>query len=231
MRSLPHLLALAVALVAAPAAASAQESRPVVAVLPFENGGSYGGDQEDFDALRRGLAGTLMSELAAIGGVRLASREKMQELVEGRAAPNDKIDLATAAQLGKSIGARYAIVATFIDVYGDFRIDAQIIDVEAGQVVKVVRSDPKLADRGQMYRIIQSVAERALQAIRVTGGPRPAGPSARNIPTEALALYSRGLLYQDRGDRQRAIDFFSRAVRTFPGYSEAEESLRRLRGS
>ena len=34
-----------------------QDSRPGLAVLPFDNGGSYGQDKENFDALQKGIAG------------------------------------------------------------------------------------------------------------------------------------------------------------------------------
>ncbi len=211
-----------------PSAGTAQDVRPLVAVLPFENGGSYGRDKEDFDALRRGLAGTLMSELSATGTVQAVRREQVQQLVDDRSPATEKIDLATAAQIGKTTGARYTVAATFIDLYGDFRVDAQIIDVSTGQVVTVVRSDPKLADRSQMHRIVQSVADRVLEAIKISPPPRPA--RGRNIPTEALGLYSRALLYQDRGDRPRAIDYLKQALKSFPGYAEAEEALRRQGG-
>ena len=40
------------------------DTRPGIAVMPFDNGGSYGQGKEDFDALQRGIAGMLISELA-----------------------------------------------------------------------------------------------------------------------------------------------------------------------
>ena len=42
---------LALVLWALPAVSVAQDTRPGIAVLPFENGGSYGQDKENFDAL------------------------------------------------------------------------------------------------------------------------------------------------------------------------------------
>src|SRR5256884_9570136 len=42
-----------------------QDTRPGIAVLPFDNSGSYGQDKENFDALQKGIAGMLISELAA----------------------------------------------------------------------------------------------------------------------------------------------------------------------
>ena len=53
---------------------------------------------------------------------------------------------------------------------------------------------------------------------------------ARNVPTEALALYSRALLYQDKGDRKKAIDYYNAAIKAFPEYAEAQEGLKRLSG-
>ena len=74
------LLGLAFAALAIPLAA--QDSRPGIAVLPFENGGSYGKDKEDFDALRKGIAATLIHELARNPGARLVEREQTQRLLD-----------------------------------------------------------------------------------------------------------------------------------------------------
>ena len=74
------LLGVALAALAIPLAA--QDSRPGIAVLPFENGGSYGKDKEDFDALRKGIAATLIYELARNPGARLVEREQTQRLLD-----------------------------------------------------------------------------------------------------------------------------------------------------
>jgi TolB-like protein len=213
---------------------AAQDTRPGIAVLPFENGGSYGKDKEDFDALRRGIAGMLISELSQNGSVRLVDRDQIQKLLDEQGlATAERVDAATAAKIGKLVGARYLIAGTFIDLYGDFRVDARIIDVETSEIVKVVRSDPKLADRKQMFRIIQSVAERITDGAKLPPLPVAKAQAAknRNVPTEALAFYSRALLYQDRGDKQRAIEYYGKAVSSFPEYTEAKEGLKQLRGS
>jgi TolB-like protein len=213
---------------------SAQETRPGVAVLPFENGGSYGKDKEDFDALRRGIAGMVVSELSQNPSVRLVEREQIQKLLDEQGlAAAERVDAQTAAKIGKLVGARYMIAGTFIDLYGDFRIDARIIDVETGEIMKVVRSDPKLSDRKQMFRIIQSVSDRIMEGTKLPPLPaaRAQAARARNVPTEALALYSRALLYQDRGEKKKAIDYYSAAIKAFPAYTEAQEGLKRLGGA
>ena len=53
-----------------------QDTRPGIAVLPFSNGGSYGQAKEDYDALQRGIAGMMISELARNPAARIVERER-----------------------------------------------------------------------------------------------------------------------------------------------------------
>ena len=208
-----------------------QDSRPGIAVLPFENGGSYGKDKEDFDALRKGIAATLIYELARNPGARLVEREQTQRLLDEQGlGVAERVDAATAAKVGKLVGARYMITGSFIDLYGDFRVDARIINVETGEIMKVVRNDPKLHDRKDMYRMIESVAERIMVDAKLP--PLPSASAQRTaVPTEALAHYSRALLYEDRGDKAKATEYYQKALAVFPSYAEASEGLRKVRGS
>ncbi|MFN2315670.1 MAG: CsgG/HfaB family protein [Gemmatimonadales bacterium] len=228
---LTAVLTLIVAAGTLPAPAMAQDSRPGVAVLPFENGGSYGREAEDLEALRRGIAGILISELATRPAIRLVDRAETQRLLdEQNLAASGRVDAATAARVGRLVGARYMIAGTFLDLYGDFRIDARIIDVETGEIVNVVRSDPSLKDRRQLYAMIQSVAERIATEARFPAAGADAGArSSREIPTEAVTFYSRALLYEDRGDRTKATEYYQRALQLFPAFTEASEGLRKVR--
>lgn len=228
-RKISLLGVAALAVLALPLAG--QDSRPGIAVLPFENGGSYGKDKEDFDALRKGIAATLIYELARNPAVRLVDREQTQKLLDEQGlGVAERVDAATAAKVGKLVGARYMITGSFIDLYGDFRVDARIINVETGEIMKVVRNDPKLHDRKDMFRMIESVAERIMADAKLP--PLPAGTAQRaNVPTEALAHYSRALLYEDRGDKAKATEYYQKALAVFPNYTEASEGLRKVRGS
>lgn len=221
------------ALVHPPAAPlAAQDNRPGMAVLPFENGGSYGRDKEDLEALRRGIAGMLVSELSTRPGIRLVDRSETQRLLdEQNLAASGRVDASTATRVGRLVGARYLIAGTYIDLYGDFRLDARIIDVETGEILTVVRSDPKFRDRRDLYKLIQSVAEKiaADSKLPALGQAPDTRATPRDIPTEAFTLYGRALLHEDRGDRAKAIEFYERALKVFPAYSEASEGLRKIK--
>jgi tetratricopeptide (TPR) repeat protein len=54
---------------------------------------------------------------------------------------------------------------------------------------------------------------------------------SRQVPTEALTYYSRALLYHDRGQRDRAIEMYTRALEVFPEYAEAQQGLQREKNS
>ncbi|HEX9165711.1 MAG TPA: CsgG/HfaB family protein [Gemmatimonadales bacterium] len=220
---------------AVPAAAQQRDARPGLAVLPFENGGSYGREREDYDALRRGIAAILIADLALNPAIRLVDRAETQRILDEQALGSaGRVDAGTAARVGRLVGARYMVTGTFIDLYGDFRLDARIIDVETGEILKVVRSDTKFRDIKELSSMIGSVAQRILAETNLPALPASvatATAAARQVPTEALNLYSRGLLYEDRGDRSKAIEYYERAVATFPEFTEAKDALRKLRGS
>lgn len=221
---------LALTLVAGAPGLAAQDTRPGIAVLPFENGGSYGQDKENFEALQRGIPGMLISELSQNPGARVVERAEVQRLLDEQdLGENGRVDAGTAAKVGKLVGARYMIAGTFVDLYGRFRMDARIINVETSEIIKVVKSDGK---RDDLFRLIQNLSDQLMKETKLPALPAQVGQAARQrtVPTEALTFYSRALLYQDRGDKAKAAEYFSKATEVFPEYTEAIEGLRQVRG-
>ncbi|MBK6421478.1 MAG: hypothetical protein IPI38_04170 [Gemmatimonadetes bacterium] len=225
------LLALSLATVAALSPLAGQDTRPGIAVLPFENGGSYGQDKENFEALQKGIPGMLISELSQNPAARVVDRDGIESmLAEQNLAKDGRVDAATAARIGKLVGARYMIMGSFVDLYGRFRMDARIVNVETSEIVKVVKSDGKRED---LFKLIQTLAEKLMVETRLPPLPAELGAAVRqrNVPTAALTYYSRALLYQDRGEKDKAAEFFSKAIEAFPNYAEAQEGLRKVQGS
>jgi TolB-like protein len=227
---------LSVALLSlAAAAAGAQgrglDTRPGIAVMPFDNGGSYGQDKENFDALQKGIAGMLISELAQNPSVRVVEREDVQRLLdEQNLGTSGRVDPQTAAKVGKLVGARYVVLGTFLDFYGDFRVDARLVNVETSEIVKV---ESDRMQRDHLYDIIRAVATRLMRDANLPPLSKQASDQrmSRQVPTEALTFYSRALLYQDRGQRDKAVDMYQRAIAIFPEYAEAAEGLKRLKNT
>ena len=225
------LLPMLVAIVAVAPTTVAQSAPVVIAILPFEDRGSYGQDKEVFRALQLGIPATLGAELVRHPRVRVAERGRVAQAVQAQnLGPNARVDAATAAKVGTQSGARYAVTGNFADFYGKFRIDARVIDAESGQILKVVsNSDPALQDRADLSRIIQSLADKILGAVSLPPAGGAPEAQARSVPTEALTQYSLGLLQESQGDRGKAAEHYQRALMAFPDYAEASEGIQRVR--
>jgi TolB-like protein len=213
------------------AQARAQDTRAGLAVLPFDNDGSYGQDRENFDALQGGIAGMLISELAQNPAARVVEREEIQKLLdEQNLSAAGRVDPQSAVKLGKLVGARYVVLGRFIDFYADFRVDARLVNVETSEIVRVERDQ---AARDHLYQIIQNVASRLMKDANLPPLGKPASDQRqrRQIPTDALTYYSRALLYQDRGQKDKAVEMYQKALAVFPQYSEAQQGLERVKTS
>lgn len=228
-RSLVALMMLAVAVPAL--AQRAGDTRPGLAVFPFHNGGSYGQDKENFDALEVGIAGMLISELSANPAARVVERETLQRLIEEQnLGAQGRVTPETAAKIGKLIGARYVVVGNFIDFYGDFRVDVRLVNVETSEIIK---TENERMQRDHLFDLIKSVAVKIMRDANLPALPRQTSEQrqSRQVPTEALTYYSRAILYQNRGDKDKAVEMYKKAIDVFPEYAEAAEGLQRVQRS
>jgi TolB-like protein len=227
-RALGSAVALATLCAATPAMAQGGSAR--FAVLPFENTGSYGQDKEVFEALELGLAAMIARAIDGHPGADVVPRGQVDEVMRKLdLGPAQRVDAASAAQIGKGTGARYTVTGSFADFYGKFRINARLVNAESGEIVKVVSNDdPKLQDRARLAAIAQTVGEKLTSAAGLP--PYPAGSAPAPIPTDAIIAYSRGLLHESRGDRAKASEFYRSALTAFPGFEDAAAGLKRVRG-
>ena len=225
------LLALGVVAGAAAALAgplAAQDTRPGIAVMPFTNGGSYGQDAENFEALQIGLQQMLTTEFAQNPGLRVVDRSDIRRLLQEQdLGASGRVDATTAARVGRLVGARYMVMGGFVDFYGDFRLDIQVVNVETSEIVKTEKVRDK---REELYGLVVQAASQVTRSLDLP--PLPTGVrearEEREIPTEAVTYYTRGLLYAERGDNERAAQLFARAKELFPSYSEVDTALQQI---
>lgn len=228
MRFRSTIAVLAAAVFAVPTAAQAQEM-PGVAVMTFENGGSYGLDSENFDALRIGLQQMMITEFSANPGLRVVDRHSINELLaEQDLDASGRVDDATAARIGRVVGARYMVFGGFVDFYGDMRLDIRIINTETSEIV---RTEQVRDNREDLYDMVTELATKVTTGLDLPMMPeavREARAERSSPPATAVQFYSRALLYEDRGDAERAAQLYSRAIQEFPEYTEAIEGLEQL---
>ena len=212
--------------------ARAQDNRPGVAVMPFDNGGSHGdaAEAEDFEALEIGLQQMLLSELAQSTALRVVERGRIQALLQEQdLLAEGRVDPATAARIGQIVGARYMVLGGFVDLFGDFHMNARIVDVETSEII----ASRQVRDRREMiYDLLVDLAAGITESVDLE--PLPADQrearKEREIPPDAITLFSRAQVYQDAGRTEQAITLYRQITQDFPQMEEAEQALRQLTG-
>ncbi len=213
-----------------PAAAQQQDMRPGLAVLDFDIGAAMGQPREDYDALRRGLASLTVSEVAANPGVRVVERAQLQQILQEQNLSHEgRVDSTSLVQIGKLIGARYMVTGTLYDMHGNLRIDTRVFDVETSQILKTESVRGKWDD---LYDMVPRLAQQLMHDASLPPLERHAMQEFRQQnpapPTQAVMAYSRAVLYADRGDTQRAVEQYKRALAAFPNYTQAKSDCNRL---
>lgn len=222
----------AVALLVGSGPLAAQDTRSGMAVMPFTNGGSYGLQAEDYDALEVGMQQMLTTEFAMNDQLRVVDRSRIKELLaEQDLGASGRVDAATAAKVGKIVGAKYMVMGGFIDTYGTMRLDIQIVNVETTEIMKADRFTFK---RDDMMKGVIDAAEKITKDLSLPALPKEVQAQreerTQHITPQAVSYYTKGLLYQDRGDTAKAKDLFSKALVEFPQYTEAQQALDQLAG-
>ena len=215
---------LALGLVAGASPLPAQAPPPTVVVLTFENGGSYGLDSLDFSGLGRAIPATLTADLARNPGLRTIERSEAQRVIDRDGlSRGGRVDAATAARVGKQVGAGYVVTGTFVDYYGKMRIDARLIDAGTGAILEVVSSGQRA--RAELPQMIADIAAQLMSGKRLPA--LPAGtPASSRVSSDALVLFGRAVLAQDQGDKTAAVDYYQRALKLAPDFTAAREGLK-----
>ena len=220
-----RLTLVLIALVAGPTALQAQTS---FAVVPFESQQSFGLDQESLGALGGGIAQILASDLARSPGGSAAPRSSTADAISSQdLGKTARIDAATAANIGKMVGARYVIMGNFVDYYGKFRLNVRVVDAQTGAIIKgISNEDPKMQDRDQIYLITQTIAQRILEELKLP----PATAHQAAVPGAAVIAFSLGLQAEDAGNKAKAASLYERALQSAPDFVEAKDALQRVKG-
>ncbi len=230
-RIAPALLVTSLTLAPLPTLAQAtSDQRPGIAVMQFENAGSHGdnAEAENFAALEVGLQQMLISELAQNDALRIVERADLQALLrEQELAAEGRVDASTAARIGRLVGARYMILGNFVDIFEQVRMDARVVDVETGELLRARGVQDR---REQIYGLVVELAQAVTEGLELPELPRAVQEERRerDIPAEAVTLYSRALVFEDAGRTEQARELLQRVATEFPQFVEAQERLKQL---
>jgi curli biogenesis system outer membrane secretion channel CsgG len=217
---------------AAPAPTAKREAGPslrrqTVAVLPFSNDGVAGHERLDF--LRDWLPDKIGAALASSGELRVVERrELLRVLQEQKLGSSALASNEGRVELGKMAGAQTLVFGGFAAIGDVLQLSARIVDVETGVIL---RSAIERGDVASARTLGEKLSEKLATNLGITVAK---GTSAALADDRALAeaeLYYQGLAEERRGETDKAIESYRKALEIDPNDGEARRHLVKLLGA
>lgn len=197
-----------------------------LAVLYFRNVAEL----KEWEPLLKGLAATLIEDLATVRSLHLIERAKIEEfLKDNDLTPAKLYDRFTAPRAGRALGV-YRVIVGGASTAGEaaILIDAGVLETASGTLVgRSVSFGGRLSE---ILRIEKELAFALLQQLGVALSESERESIAK-VPTEsaqAFASYCRGLEAADRRDLTRAQKFFKEALDLDSDFRAAKNELEKL---
>jgi TolB-like protein len=194
-----------------------------IAILYFDNGS----DNAELSRLRKGLADMLISDLSKIKMLNVIERARLEEILKEQKLNNSKeFDASTASKVGKLLGVQYILTGAFFDIMGSMRMDARIIDVETGKIIKSEGID---GPTNTFFDLEKKLV------VKIAGGlnvdltdANTTNDKQTSLSYETSLLYSDGLNQMDKGEKTKAIELFKKVLQKNPDFVPAQQALNKL---
>lgn len=195
---------------------------PTVAVMDFT--GLMVGEGGNSAPLGKAVSAMLVTELSGREGIRVIERQRLQDLLmEQRLTLSGRVSEETAIQVGQMVGAQYVIHGQVTSIGDMTRMDMRAVDVETSEVLEV----QKLSDRtSELLSMVVRMADLFMAKLQLQ--PPSGRPRAEEIPVAATIAFSRGVDFEDRGEKEKAIAQYREALRIYPNHRDAQKALERL---
>lgn len=236
------LLLLFLTLVPAVATAGGPQT---IAVLYFDNQGN-----PELEPLKVGLAQMLITDLQGTDGVTVVERSRLQAVLdEQQLGHSGLVDKATAAKIGKLLGADAILMGGYFELAGTLRIDARLVKVETGEILHAKGQNGVTQQFMELEKALATdvggylagtakpdntpTRTQPAEAPPTTRGTdaKPAGDALVQHDADtvqAAVAYSEGLIFLDQKDTTRAREAFEKALVADPKLAAARTELAAL---
>ena len=213
-----RLLALVVSLFivhGSGAAFAATSDLPVLMVTDFRNNTG----SSDYDALGKGLADMVLTDLSAGGAVRVVERSRLNEvLAEQDLQQTARFDSATTQRLGQLVGASHVVTGGIVGLEPMIRIDMRLVTIASGEVLV---SEQVTGERNRFFELEEALVTAFLTGLSLsTAGPPPTSNVA---DVQTVTTYGIALDQSDRGDLEGASRTLGSVVAKEPEFKLAQE--------
>lgn len=196
-----------------------------IAISYFDNSS---GDAK-YNALSKGIADMLITDLSKVKGVNIVEREKLEKLIqEIKLGQSKYFDPATAQKLGKGLGAQNILTGSFYLLDNTLRIDARLIDVQTGGIVL---AEQVTGNKNNFFALHQQLATLLSKNLNVAYNPDLSGlyKSNEEVELSAVVNYSNAIELQDQGMAADAKVLLETTIKTYPKFNFAKNKLDELK--
>lgn len=208
------LTTAAIAITATTATPAHAGDAPVIAVLYFDNNT---GDPK-LDVLQKGFADMMITDLATVPDVIVVERDKLQKVFdELELQKGAYFDKKTAVEVGRGLGAHYAVSGSFAAFKPKIRIDVRMIDIATS---KVVVASKVTGPADEIFELEQELVAKFVAAMKKEFEPA-ARPQTKVPDLDTLLEYSKSIDHADRGDFKQAETAMGLVVKRAPTFGLA----------
>jgi len=198
------------------------EGRNTVAVLYFENKTG----KSEFDPLQKGLALMLITDLFAVKGLQIVERVRLQALVEEMGfGASGLVDARSAPRVGRILGARWLIGGEITE--GSIKIQSNVLD--AGEQ-KIIGQPLVRGEMSDLFRLEKELLFEIIKLLKIDLTPGEQEELRRPCSTNNKALMAlfKGIEASDRGNYEKAAQFYESAIKEDPKICIARGALQEL---
>ncbi len=195
-----------------------------IAIMQFDNF-SVGKYQEQLGFLSKGLADFFEHDFAKISSLKVVERDKIDFILKELELQNSgKVDEATAARVGKILGAQLMVFGSITQLDSrQARMIVRVVNVETSEIIASVDKEGK-PDYGKMEKeLVGEIADQL--KIILPEKTKNLLQEGGTGSMDAATLYSKGLDYMDKYDYKKAYEFFKLAYEADNNFVEAKRKM------
>ncbi len=195
-----------------------------IAIMQFDNF-SIGKYQEQLGFLSKGLADFFEHDFRKISSLKVVERDKIDfVLKELKLQESGKVDEATAARVGKILGAQLMVFGSITQLDSrQARMIVRVVKVETSEIIASVDKEGKPDFVKMEKELVEEIAGQL--DIILPDETKNLLKEGGTGSMDAATLYSKGLDYMDKYDYKKAFEFFKLAYEKDNDFVEAKRKM------
>jgi len=196
-----------------------------LAVLYFQNLTG----RSELDPWQKGLTVMLITDLAQIKELQVLERVRLQALVEeiGFGA-SGQVDKGSAPRIGRFAGARHLVGGELgQDASQSLAVDSDLLDVPRESVMDRFGSKGMVEE---LFRIEKELLFGITDSLGIKLSPEKKAALQKPLSTDyrALLAFFQAIDCSDRGEYDKAAEYYKEALEKDPGLTQAADALQEL---